>query len=120
MILFAVGGEALIGPIDFTPVYLVGLLYLPVVLTPAIALIARALGARWPKAWRFGGVAGMACIGGAAGWCLIWLLSNEYYRAQIDLESGSFLAFLVVVLGACGWFIRYLLKRRTESIPTGM
>jgi hypothetical protein len=109
MILFAVGGEALIGPIDFTPVYLVGLLFLPVVLTPAIALIARTFGVRWPKAWRFGGVAGAACIGGAAGWCLVWLISNKYYRSQIGVESGSFLVLLAVVMGACGWCIRHLL-----------
>src|SRR5579872_2866374 len=119
MVLFAVGGDALIGDIDFTPVYLVGLLFLPLVLSPAVALIALIVGVRWPKACRLVAAAGLACIGGAAGWCLVWDLSNEYYRAQIGFESGSFLVFLVVVLGACVWCIRHLLKRRTESIPTG-
>ena len=65
MPLFAAGGEAIIGPIDFTPVYLAGL------------------------------------AGAAAGWRLVWLLTNEHFRANLDAESAGFLALMAAVCAAC-------------------
>ena len=103
MVLLAAGGESLWGPIDVTPLLLVGLLAAGAVLVPAVAVVARAVGAKWSVAWRWGGGAGLACVGVAAGWCLIWLRSNEHFRSQLDIESVSFLALLFAVCGACGW-----------------
>jgi hypothetical protein len=103
VVVLAVGGEALWGPIDVTPLLLVGLLAAGAMLAPAVAVVARAVGAKWGAAWRWGGGVGLTCVGVAAGWCLIWLLSNDHFRSQLDVESVSFLVLLIVVCGACGW-----------------
>lgn len=112
MVVFAAGGEALIGPIDITPLVLAGWIAAAVVLTPVVAVVARLAGRRWGAAWRWGGVFGLVCVAVAAGWCLVWLLSNEHFRAQLNAESGGFVLLLAVTCAACAWGVYRLARRR--------
>jgi len=111
MPLFAAGGEALIGPIDFTPAYLAGLVLAGAVLAPVVAVVARLAGVRWATGWRWGGAVALACTGAAAGWCLVWLVANEHVRANLDAESAGFLALLATVCAECTWGAYRLIRR---------
>lgn len=111
MPLFAAGGEALIGPIDFTPVYLAGLVAAGAVLAPVVAVVTRTVGAKWSAAWRWGWATALACTAAAGGWCLAWLLANEHFRANLDAEAAGFLALTTAVCAACAWGTLRLVRR---------